>query len=438
MARTRRELLGWSLKVPVLLAGTWLPGRATAASILAVRLWPAQDYTRVTIELDQALKYKSFRVPNPERVVVDLEGISLDGPLKELVSKLEANDPYIASVRVGEPQNNTVRIAFDLKVEVLPQIFTQEPVGIYKHRLLIDFYPRVATDPLAQLIARAQTRQPATNDPIADLAKQAEERALERQREQRGEKPPAAKKPSAPPPVASKRMVTIAIDPGHGGEDPGAVGAEGTREKDVVLLIAKKLRDRIEQEPNMRVYMTRDADFFVPLATRVHKARQVKADLFVSVHADAFDRPEARGASVFILSDRGASSSSARWLANKENAADLVGGVNIKNTNREAAKLLLSMSTEAQIRDSSQAAKAMLAELGQVGQLHKNAVEQASFAVLRAPDIPSVLVETAFISNHREEQKLRDPAYQDKVANAVFKGIQQWLKKNPLPVGKLL
>ena len=228
-------------------------------------------------------------------------------------------------------------------------------------------------------------------------------------------------------------MVTIALDPGHGGEDPGAVGRAGTYEKNVVLAIGLQLRDIINSEPNMRAYLTRDADFFVPLATRVEKARRVQADLFVSIHADAFVEPTARGASVFVLSERGASSTAARWLANKENGADLIGGVNLKARNKEAAKILLDLSTTSQIRDSTHLAQAVLGQLGAVGQLHKAEVERAGFAVLRAPDMPSILVETAFISNPKEEQRLADPDYQRKVAQAVFGGVKRFIAKYPPP-----
>ncbi len=445
----RRTLLRLPVWLSLPFAGALTPITARAAAILAVRLWPSRDYTRVSIELDEKFKFQFFQVASPERVVVDLEGISLDGPLRELVSKIAANDPFIASVRVGQPKPNTVRLAFDLKVEVRPQVFTQDPVGAYKHRLMIDFYPKVAADPLAQLIEQAQTKGKSVKDekvrpeldPIAELTRRAHERADERERERRritgGSSGGSNTSPGKTPvEAAPKRMVTIALDPGHGGEDPGAIGQSGTREKDVVLAIAKRLRDRIEQEPLMRAFMTRDADFFVPLATRVSKARRVNADLLVSIHADAFISPEARGASVFVLSDKGASSSSARWLANKENAADLVGGVNIKGTNREAAKLLLSMSTEAQIRDSSIIARAVHNKLGRIGQLHKQQIERASFAVLRAPDIPSILVETAYISNPREEMRLRDPDYQEQLAEAILDGIRLWIKQNPAPIGK--
>ena len=227
------------------------------------------------------------------------------------------------------------------------------------------------------------------------------------------------------------RLVIVALDPGHGGEDPGAVGPGGTREKDVVLQIAHRLRDLINQQPNMRAFLTRDTDFFVPLNVRVQKARRVQADLFISLHADAFftDRPQ--GASVFALSEKGASSSAARWIADKENSADLVGGINAKAKDAQVQKALFDMSTTAQINDSVKLGTAMLGEIGHVGRLHKPRVEQASFAVLKAPDIPSVLVETAFISNPDEEAKLRSDEYQIQLADALMRGISRYFARNP-------
>jgi N-acetylmuramoyl-L-alanine amidase len=260
--------------------------------------------------------------------------------------------------------------------------------------------------------------------------------------------PPAAiKTEPAPPQVVAApddkpddklkvtRMITIALDPGHGGEDPGAIGSAGTREKDIVLAIAKRLKFKLEELPNIRVMLTRDGDYFVPLGTRVEKARKVQADLFVSIHADAFIRPTARGSSVFVLSEKGASSTAARWLANKENLADSIGGVNIKGHDAQLASVLLDLSTTAQISDSLKLGKAVLSEIGGIARLHKDHVEQAGFAVLKAPDIPSILIETAFISNPEEEAKLRDNGYQDEIARAITKGIKRYFSKNP-PLAK--
>ncbi len=412
-----------------------------ASTILSVRVWPAKDYTRVTLELDRPLKFTQNLLSDPPRLFIDLEQVDLDSEIRELVSKVKSDDPYIAQVRVGQIRPGVVRIVFDMKEPVKPQLFALEPVGSYKHRLLLDLYPLNPVDPLKTLLdqlakpAPAPTASPKPNaqatgpsgDPLADLIKE---------REPTGK--PAAKpetksdiKPEAGTEPKIIRMVTIALDPGHGGEDPGAVGHAGTYEKDVVLAIGKLLHELIGQEPLMRAYLTRDADFFVPLATRVEKARRVQADLFVSIHADAFVETTARGASVFVLSDRGASSTAARWLANKENGADLIGGVNLKARNNEAAKILLDLSTKSQIRDSTHLAEGVLAQLGGLGKLHKSGVEKAGFAVLRAPDIPSILVETAFISNPQEEARLSDPGYQRKIAKAIFNGIKRYVQKHP-------
>jgi N-acetylmuramoyl-L-alanine amidase len=251
---------------------------------------------------------------------------------------------------------------------------------------------------------------------------------------------PAAAPASAARPTADERqrvdrLIIVALDPGHGGEDPGAIGPEGTREKYVVLQIAHRVRERINAASvngnSMRAFLTRDADFFVPLHIRVQKARRVQADLFVSIHADAFFTPNAHGASVFALSEKGASSSAARWMANKENSADLVGGINARAKDEQVQKALIDMSTTAQINDSLKLGSAMLGEIGRVGTLHKGQVEQAGFAVLKAPDIPSVLVETAFISNPEEETRLRSEAYQEQLADAILRGISRYFARNP-------
>ncbi len=387
--------------------------------------------------------------------MVDLDDLDLDATLRELVAKVRPDDPYILQVRVGQFKPRVVRLVFDLKSEVAPQLFALAPVANYRHRLVLDLYPAVPIDPLQQLLAEMLGR----HDPIGDLIRDQQAPGAQAKA---GEAPPQAGAPDragpadmpqarpAPPlgrqvppdggapatqgkrPVVS-RLVTIAIDAGHGGEDPGAVGRGGTREKDVVLAIAQVLRRRINAEPNMRAFMIREADYFVPLAVRVQKARQVRADLFVSIHADAFVNPNARGASVYVLSEDRASSSAARWLADKENRADLIGGVNIANRNREVAKLLLELSTNAQIRDSSNLGRIVLGQLGTLGDLHKPSIEKAGFAVLKAPDIPSILVETAFISNPLEERRLADADYQEQIAQAIYTGIRHYLIKYPPP-----
>ncbi|GAB3547711.1 N-acetylmuramoyl-L-alanine amidase [Noviherbaspirillum agri] len=420
-----------------LLLSVFAPVPARAAQILAVRVWPAADYTRVTLENDSDLKTSHFIVKDPERLVVDIEGLELSPTLKDLVAKITPNDPYIKQVRVGQNRPNVVRLVFDLKEEVNPQVFTLAPVGEYRHRLIFDLYPQFPSDPLAALIESGEWPTDSPGDVMPPLANA-------------GAAPIPAHSDAAPDDEdetdkqiarmdgkgpALTRMITIALDPGHGGEDPGAIGRRGSREKDVVLAIAKRLKARIEKQPNMRVMLTRDGDYFVPLHVRVQKARKVQADLFISIHADAWIEATARGSSVFVLSEKGASSTAARWLANKENAADLIGGVNIKTHDRQLARVLLDLTTTAQINDSLKVGSAVLRELGGINRLHKAAVEQAGFAVLKAPDIPSILIETAFISNPEEEAKLTDDDYQDRMAEAVLKGIRKYFAKNP-PLAK--
>jgi N-acetylmuramoyl-L-alanine amidase len=416
---------------------------ARAAQILAVRVWPSEDYTRVTLENDSELKATHFLVKNPDRMVVDIDGLELNSTLKDLVAKIQGDDPYIKQVRVGQNRPNVVRLVFDLKEEVNPQVFTLEPVAGYQHRLIFDLYPVNAPDPISALIARGEWMQDNKTDgkapanaggnPANSAANSTANNAPGNSAKHGAAQ--ASADAEADKPQRITRMITIALDPGHGGEDPGAIGRGGNREKDVVLEIAKRIKGKIEAQPNMRVMLTRDADFFVPLPMRVQKARKVQADLFVSIHADGFIEPTARGSSVFALSEKGASSTTARWLANKENSADLIGGVNIKSHDAQLAGVLLDLSTTAQINDSMKLAKAVLGEIGGINRLHKGAVEQAGFAVLKAPDIPSILIETAFISNPEEEAKLTDDDYQDQMADAVLKGIKKYFAKNP-PLAK--
>ena len=440
---TRRQLL--QSGTLVLLLGVRQIARG--AEILAVRVWPAKDYTRLTIESDSEIKARQFLIADPPRVAIDIEGIDLLPALRELVAKVRPDDPNIAGIRVGQNAPGVLRLVIDLKQAVLPQVFTLKPVAPYQHRLVFDLYPQKPLDPLEALIAeRLKDQEPKSPSPVATAPTPASPPAANTgsdplgeliagagRRAETGPVPSAQSGSVRPPakPVPTDRLVIVALDPGHGGEDPGAIGPGGTREKDVVLQIAMQLRERINQQPNMRAYLTREADFFVPLHVRVQKARRVQADLFISIHADAFfsDRPQ--GASVFALSDRGASSSSARWLANKENAADQVGGINVKAKDAQVLKAMLDMSTTAQISDSLKLGGAMLGEIGSIGKLHKPRVEQASFAVLKAPDIPSVLVETAFISNPDEEVRLRNPVYQAQLSDALMRGILRYFAKNP-------
>lgn len=434
----RRSLLRSSGSLVLLLGAHQI---AFGATIVAVRLWPAPEYTRLTIESDGLLV---SRMNNTAQAMwLDIDGIALDPTLRELVAKVRADDPYIAGIRVLQQGPNTVRLQVDLKQPTLPQMFHLPPVAAYRNRLVVDLYPPRPVDPLEALIAerlKDENKAPAATaaapapDPLGELI------ARHAQRPPRVAAAPApapAPEPARATARAEKtdRLIIIALDPGHGGEDPGAVGPSGTREKDVVLRIAHLLRDRINGSSlngsPMRAFLTRDADFFVPLHVRVEKARRVQADLFVSIHADAFFTPTARGASVFALSQSGASSSAARWMADKENRADLVGGLNVKAQDAHVMRAMLDMSTTAQIKDSLKLGSALLGEIGEVGRLHKPRVEQAGFAVLKAPDIPSVLVETAFISNPEEEAKLRSASYQEQLADALMRGIGQYFSQNP-------
>ena len=424
---------------------------ALGASIVAVRLWPAAEYSRVTIESDQPLSARQFLTDNPPRLVIDIDGLELSPALRDLVGKVRADDPFIAGLRVGQNLPRVVRLVLDLKQAVAPQQFTLAPVAAYQHRLVLDLYPTEALDPLATLIHERERAEAlavrSVQDALGEFIGRIEgplattspsNTAVERPRAPTPSATPAPLASPAPATLAAEeqrsidRLVIVAIDPGHGGEDPGAIGPTGLREKDVVLTIALKLRDRINSVPGMRAMLTRDADFFVPLHERVRKARRVQADLFVSIHADAFFTPAARGASVFALSETGATSAAARWMANKENAADGVGGVNLGAVkDAQVLRAMMDMSTAAQIKDSLRIGREVLALIGQVGALHKRSVEQAGFAVLKAPDIPSILVETAFISNPEEEARLRDDDYQDKLVDALHTGIRRYFARNP-------
>ena len=439
---------------------------AFGAAIVAVRVWPAADYSRVTIESDQPLVARQLLADNPPRLVIDIDQLELSPALRELVGKVRADDPFIAGVRVGQNQPRVVRLVIDLKQPVAPQQLTLAPVAAYQHRLVFDLYPTEARDPLLDLIRERESAsaQAARNmqDALGEFIGRIEKPGAVAITPPRpgsaapvapllAERPggPAIASPGASGPAQSTpaptvaavpadeqrqidRLVVVAIDPGHGGEDPGAIGPSGLREKDVVLAVALKLRDRINSVPGMRAMLTRDADFFVPLHERVRKARRVQADLFVSIHADAFFTPAARGASVFALSENGATSAAARWMANKENAADGVGGVNVATVkDAQVLRAMLDMSTAAQIKDSLKIGREVLERIGKVGTLHKRSVEQAGFAVLKAPDIPSILVETAFISNPDEEAKLRDGDYQDQLVEALHTGIRRYFARNP-------
>jgi N-acetylmuramoyl-L-alanine amidase len=414
----RREVLKFAAASLTLLVSKVGAGATATSSILAVRIWPARDYTRVTIEHDRAIKYSHSLVKDPQRLVLDLEGVEFNSVLQTLPSKIIDADPYIKLIRAGRNKPGVVRLVIELKGEVKPQVFPLQPVGEYGHRLVLDLYPAEPVDPLMALLEKTD-EPPLKSEPALDRQPKPAERAPSKGDDR----------------LDITRLVTIVLDPGHGGEDPGAIGRGGSYEKTVTLSVARRLKAMIDATPNMRSVLTRDGDYFIPLHQRVEKARRVQADLFVSVHADAFVKITARGSSVFVLSENGASSSAARWLANKENSADLVGGVNLGVKDRYLARTLLDLSQTATLNDSLKLGKHVLGELGRINTLHKGQVEQAGFAVLKAPDIPSILIETAFISNPEEEARLNDEAYQDRMADAILRGIRRYFARNP-PLAK--
>jgi N-acetylmuramoyl-L-alanine amidase len=412
----RRRVCQWLL----LPAGQWLlPGLSSAATVASARIWPAQEYTRLILESPSPIAHQMMLLKDPQRLVLDLEGVEPDGELAELVKRLRPSDPHIQSIRLSRFRPGIARIVLDLKDEVQPQIFALTPVGEYGHRLVLDIYPVTPPDPLMALL-EGETKGGRSSAPDAPADKPAPRDS---------DKTAARDRSKAA--SASRRPIIIALDPGHGGEDPGAIGRRGTREKNVTLAIARKIRALIDREPGMRTMLTRDDDYFVPLNVRVEKARRVRADLFVSIHADAFTTPTARGSSVFALSEHGATSSAARWLAQRENEADLIGGVNLDNRDPILAKTLLDLSQTAQINDSLRVGRSVLDGIGAINPLHKGSVEQAGFAVLKAPDIPSILVETAFISNPDEELKLRSDRHQQQFATSIVGGIKRYFAQNP-------
>jgi N-acetylmuramoyl-L-alanine amidase len=408
-----------------------------ANNITAARVWPAEEYTRIAFESVAPIKYQLIILKNPDRLVLDIEDVELTSVLQTLSNKILSSDPYIKQVRVAKYKPGVVRIAVDLKGEVKSNLFALAPAGDYKNRLVLDIYPM--QDELMSMLGKKSAED--NLKPDIDTTKP----VIEPLPPNAGDAEPT--EPVLPPidnsdkssdkkdePTLDKdddRLITIAIDAGHGGEDPGARGANGSREKDITLKIARKLKQKIDAEPNMRGMLTRDGDYFVPLGTRVVKARKFKADLFVSIHADAFTNPAARGSSVFALSEKGATSASARYLAKKENESDLIGGVSLGGKDPVLVKTLLDLSQTATIHDSLKLGKAVLGHIGEINKLHKNHVEQAGFAVLKSPDIPSILVETAFISNPEEERKLIDDVYQDKLVDSILSGIRQYFSSNP-------
>jgi N-acetylmuramoyl-L-alanine amidase len=436
-----RKALTQYIFVFVGMFGALLCGDCLAASnITAARVWPAQDYTRIAFESEAPIKHQLIILKNPDRLVLDIEDVELSNVLKALPDKILSSDPYIKLIRTGKYKPNVVRIAIDLKGEVKSNVFALPPAGDYKHRLVLDIYPlqdelmamlgKKSSEDSSKLPQEKPVIEPlppstgAADEPVVDLPTDKPEVKIDTKADTKPAKKDDFKNDN-------DRQIIIAIDAGHGGEDPGAHGASGTREKNITLSIAKKLKEQIDNEPNMRAVLTRDGDYFIPLHGRVVKARNAKADLFISIHADAFTNQAARGSSVFALSEKGATSASARYLAKKENESDLIGGVSLDDKDPVLAKTLLDLSQAATINDSLKLARAVLGNIGQVNALHKGKVEQAGFAVLKSPDIPSILVETAFISNPAEEQRLNEEDYQDKLAASILSGVKKYFSSNP-------
>jgi N-acetylmuramoyl-L-alanine amidase len=424
--------------IAALLAACLVPSLTALAQetrVTSARVWPAAEYTRITLESPTPIRLSLTTIKNPDRLVLDLEDVAAGPELDGLGAKIARDDPNIQAVRVGRFKPGVLRVVLDLKGEAQPQVFHLKPIGDYGYRLVVDVYPLMPPDPLMALVAKSEREQeaaqksaaPAPVPTVPSLVLKPHEDAVRDEGDRR-------EKAAAPPRKARgapARTLIVAIDAGHGGEDPGAKGRSGIYEKDVTLAIARRLKAKLDGEPGLRGLLIRDGDYFIPLQTRVEKARKVQADLFVSIHADAFIEPRARGSSVFALSDRGATSVAARWLAKRENDADLVGGVNIDVPDYYLKRTLLDLQQTATINDSLRLGRSVLSELGEINALHKAEVEQAGFAVLKAPDIPSILVETAFITNPEEEARLKSAAYQEKIADAVVSGIKRYFARNP-------
>ena len=370
-----RWLTGWA-------AALLLAGGVRAAEINNLRIWAGPEYTRAVFDVSGPLDYKLFELAQPDRIVLDLRASALAPGFKP-----PAASGVLKSLRAGKQGAGDARVVFDLAEGVRPKSFLLPPADKFGYRLVLDLYPATAK--------------------VAPV------------------------KSAAPPPPGKARSVVVAIDAGHGGDDPGATGASGTHEKEITLAVARQLKKLIDQTPGMTAVLTRDSDYFIPLERRYLKAREAKADLFVSIHADAFTNSDARGSSVWVLSPRGASSEAARWLADRENRSDLVGGISLDDKDDTLAKVLLDLSQGATMGASNAVAEQVLGALRKLGPTHRSYVERANFVVLRSPDVPSILIETAFISNPDEEKRLRDERYQHKLAESMLGGIRRYFAKTP-------
>ena len=407
---TRRQIVRAAGASLVLSVSPLAWGKRAAPQFVAVRIWPANAYTRITLEASQRLDYKYFTIDNPRRLVIDIRGVTLNNVLQGLGGKVQSSDPYISGIRAGQNTPDTVRVVIDLKTAVNPQVFALNPVSNFRHRLVVDLYPQSssdARDPLMALLEDYSQGKISSSGTGADT-------------------PPVSEPPSASGGRGGgKRQVVVMLDPGHGGEDPGATGPSGLREKDVVLSIAREMKKRLDAL-GYRTYLTRNEDIFIPLGVRVARARRQKADVFISIHADAFTNPSARGTGVYALSTKGATSSAARFLAQTQNNADLIGGVKTVGI-PSVDSAIMDMTQTVTNRDSLSLGQRVLTELGKLNKLHKGNVDRANFAVLRAPDIPSILVETAFISNPEEERLLGSTSFRQKCAQAMCDGVQQYV-----------
>ena len=436
MLNRRRLMLGASSTLLLSLAPWQI---AKGARMIDVRMWPAEEYTRVTLEYDTPLNFKYFfvRSSTPLRLVVDIKGLELTAQLQKQIAAVKPDDPYIAAMRIGQFQPDTVRLVMDLKTDVKPEVFQLQPFANYKYRLVFDIYPVNPTDEISKLLAGREEGSELVENPddplgslIAGLGKEPEEPDEPEPPQVAQNHPSKPQKGTPKKPKKPKQRLIVVVDPGHGGEDPGAIGRGRNREKTVVLQIGRRLAALINADPNMKAIMTRNSDHFVSLGGRVAIARKAKAHLLVSIHADAWIKPTARGSSVFCLSERGATSAAARWLAKNQNESDLIGGVNIASVDRQVASVLVDMTSSWTINYSLGLGASVLNEMKSVNRLHKQHVEQAGFAVLKGQGIPSILVETAFISNPTEERLLINGRHQQKIAQAIYNGIKKQVASN--------
>ncbi len=422
------------LAAAIALVVAWAVLAAPVVVVEEIRTWAAPDHTRVVLDLSNRVGYKYFQLQNPRRLVIDLLGADMAKP--QALPKISGRDLFLKRIRHGL-HKESLRLVLDLKSEVSPDVFVLEPHQHNSHRMVIDLFE--SQQKVSQISQKA-TPSPPLPSPDAATTGSSQRKTLQATGKDMAKRiitPPLSTKQKLEQEGVRQRLgagreVVVVVDAGHGGEDKGATGRrQGIYEKDVVLQIAKKLATLIDASPDMRAILVRDGDYFVTLGDRVRMARVSKADIFVSIHADSFKDPEVNGASVYVLSRQRATSEHARWLADRENASDLVGGVNIAARDDLLAAVLLDLSQTAALQASSEAAKDIASSMGKVSHMHKQRVEAASFMVLGAPDIPSVLVETGFISNSDDESRLLDDGYQHKVAQSIFSGLYSYFSRRP-------